>query len=272
MTKSIDNTVIENISKVLGEYTTGGKITSMFHALKLVDFDETENRGITTTKWRRLNESITYKCSITKNAKPFFETIEYIMRPQNFLDKPNVWHNGLHDINAQLIFYGYELTDAGKIVHIKSVSSFSDAQNRLKSFSNKLDEINIHPEVKKYCQKEFLEEDYFHAVFEASKGLLQRVRNLSELSEDGQQLIDVALNRNRPVILIKGNKLETKTELSQYNGLKELLKAIIFLYRNPQAHIPKLYDSTSVDDAVSAFSVISVAQSILDKCINVRNL
>ena len=39
MSKPIDAVAVENISKILGEYTTGPKITKMFSLLGFFDYD-----------------------------------------------------------------------------------------------------------------------------------------------------------------------------------------------------------------------------------------
>ena len=66
--------------------------------------------------------------------------------------------------------------------------------------------------------------------------------------------------------------LITQTDKSKYQGLKSLLNTIVYLYRNPNAHEPKLYDVTSETDAVTALTLMSLANSLLDDCINVRDL
>jgi len=124
----------------------------------------------------------------------------------------------------------------------------------------------------KYCREENFNQDYFHAIFESSKGLSQRDRDISDLNTNGNELIQDAFSINTPKILIKGNMLNNKTDKSLYNGLKNLLKTIVSLYRNPSAHMPKLYDPKSETDAITVFTLISLAHRILDECINVRDI
>ena len=62
------------------------------------------------------------------------------------------------------------------------------------------------------------------------------------------------------------------TEKSQYQGLKSLLNTICYLYRNPTAHSPKMYDDRNERDAIQALLLISMAHVQLDKCICVRFL
>ena len=44
---------------------------------------------------------------------------------------------------------------------------------------------HIHPEVLKYCRSELMQDNYFHAVFEAKKGLAQRLRDSTGIQTGG---------------------------------------------------------------------------------------
>lgn len=270
----IDNTVIENVSRILGEETSGAKLTNMFFQLQFYDHDNDRYSAESklSTKWRRINHCAIYECNKKDSAQPFFKIIEYIVRPQNYINEPSKWSELKRSINANLIFYGYELTDAGKIKETTEAHSFSDAQQRLNTLQTNLANLNIHPEILKFCNTELLEENYFHAILEASKAILNKIRLLSELDLDGNTLINQAFIVKHPIILIKGNNLMTDEDKSEYNGLKSLLNTIVYLYRNPKAHNPKLYDKTSLNDATTAFSMMSFACKKLDSCINVRNI
>lgn len=274
---AIDNNCIEKISKTLGELLTGSEITSMFHQLELKDFDATRQQQLNfptfhSTKWRRINESVTEACRTTNSAKPLFKAIEYTMRPANFLHDAESWTINKQSVNEDLIFYGFQINDSGKIESTQAATTFNEAQQRLQTLTDKLAQLNIHPSVLRYCRTELLQKNYFHALLEASKGIMDRVRAISELSDDGNTLINECFSQKNPIILIRSNMLITQTDKSKYQGLKSLLNTIVYLYRNPNAHEPKLYDVTSETDAVTAFTLMSLANSLLDDCINVRDL
>ncbi|MTV82201.1 TIGR02391 family protein [Secundilactobacillus folii] len=274
--KPIDENCIENVSKILAELTTGSKITVMFQKLGLKDFDETrrkQNSLLTnSTKWRRIKESIISGCQLSNDAKPLFNVISYIMNPPDFFQDPDKWHRTLQSLNEKLMFYGYEINDAGEVESVNVPKTFSEAQRRLQTLKNRLSKLDVHPEILKYCNSELLQENYFHAIFEASKCVLQKIRDISELNDDCNSLVNECFNTKRPIVLIKGNMLKTQTEKSKYLGLKSLLNTIVYLYRNPKAHDPKLYDVTSETDAITALTLMSLAYGLLEKCINVRNL
>jgi uncharacterized protein (TIGR02391 family) len=249
----------------------------MFNQLDLENFDEQRRQLISpsfsnSTKWKRINESVLDACRRTKTAKPLFEVIQYVMKPENFLHDSAAWNKNIKSLNETLIFYGYKVADSGKVLHVKPATTFSEAEQRLQTLNEKLSKLNIHPDIIKYCRPELLEKNYFHAILEASKGILDRVRQISGLSDDGNSLINKCFGVNRPIILIRNNLLKTQTERSKYQGLKSLLNTIVYLYRNPNAHDLKLYDVTSETDAITAFTLMSLANSLLDNCINVRDL
>lgn len=271
MKKLFNESSIENICRILGDLTTGSKITNMLNVLGYFDHDYHLYGKPVSSKWKRLYDVVTSESNKSQNIDPLFKIVEYIMQPINFVNEPDDWRSHLKAINSILIFHGYELNDSGKVVSTIIASTMSDAQKRLKSFEQKLKDYEIHPEVLRYCKVENMNENYFHAIFEASKGVSQRIRNISELDSDGNELIHEAFSTKQPVILIKDNMLESKTDKSLYNGLKNLLETIVSLYRNPKAHTPKLYDPTSETDAITAYTLMSLAHRILDNCINVRD-
>lgn len=263
----IDNQDIEAIAKILGEELKGSEITSMFRYLGFNDHDI--NRGFTSTKWRRINESTGEMCAKNSNARPLFNVIEYVSKPSRYVNSPESWKSLLKSVNSILIFKGYELKDDGYVYQAKGVKTFNEAQNRLKSLTEEISNLNLHHDVTRFCTEELLEKNYFHAVFEASKGLFDRIRLLSGLTLDGQKLIDKAFNfKKQPLILIQGNPLETQDEKNQYYGLINSIKTCLYLYRNHQAHTPKIYDELSLNDAMRGLMLISLAHELLDHCVS----
>lgn len=271
MKKKLDNVAIKEISSVLCEYTTGSELAKMFHRLNFFDYDSTHLPKL-STKWRRIENTLTIECHKSHSAKPIFTLCEQILNPASFMKAPESWREAKKSLNGILIFYGFQLNDLGKIENAQIAASFTDAQKRLRSFQEKLDIYDIHPEVMRYCKEELFVEDYFHAILEASKGLLERIRNLSGRTEDGTKLIDLSFSTKNYNVLIKNNYMQTETEKSEFNGLKSLLNTIIYMYRNPSSHQTRLYNPRSETEAVTAFTLISLAHRILDNCFNVRDL
>ena len=87
MSESINQAVIENVCKILGELTSGYKITMMFKTLNFYDTDIIQFGKAVSTKWKRY-DTIIYECNHQHSARPFFQIIEYIMKPIDFVDSP----------------------------------------------------------------------------------------------------------------------------------------------------------------------------------------
>ena len=118
----------------------------------------------------------------------------------------------------------------------------------------------MHPEVLKYCRTELMQANYFHAVFEATKGLAQRIRDMVSIEADGAALVDRVFSIERPLLAM--NALQTETE-------KSLLKGCFGAVRNPLAHEPKILWEGE-DDAADYLSLISLLHRKLDDCVSTR--
>jgi uncharacterized protein (TIGR02391 family) len=121
--------------------------------------------------------------------------------------------------------------------------------------------------VLKYCRTELLQDNYFHAVFEATKGLAQRIRDLSGVDADGAALVDRAFSIERPVLAF--NTLRSQTEKTEHKGFAALLKGCFAAVRNPLAHEPKILWEGE-DDAADYLSLISLLHRKLDECVSTR--
>ena len=54
----------------------------------------------------------------------------------------------------------------------------------------------IHGEIQKSCIKDYLQKDYYDAVFEAAKGLVERIKQITGLTTDGETLFQTAFSKN----------------------------------------------------------------------------
>lgn len=112
-----------------------------------------------------------------------------------------------------------------------------------------------------------LQENYFHAVFEANKGLFQRIRDLSGSLEDGNKLIENVFSTN-PVLII--NDFKTQSEIDEHKGFCNLLKGLCGMFRNPSAHEPKLLWNIEKQDALDILGLISYCHRRLDRSQKIR--
>jgi uncharacterized protein (TIGR02391 family) len=85
---------------------------------------------------------------------------------------------------------------------------------------------SVHADVLKFCKAELLEENYFHAVFEAMKSITTKVRTLSGLSGDGCDLVHNAFGQKYGDPLLAINPFKTETHKGEQNGFMNLLKGL----------------------------------------------
>jgi uncharacterized protein (TIGR02391 family) len=119
----------------------------------------------------------------------------------------------------------------------------------------------------KYCRAELLEENSFHAVLEATKGVAQRIRDMSGLGTDGADLVNAAFSSKAPILTL--GALETETEKSEQRGFAHLLLGLFGAIRNPVAHAPKISWPMSEPDALDIMTFISFLHRKLDGAVKV---
>ena len=220
--------------------------------------------GLNKRDW--LYNCFVNEVNIKKDFVNIYRFIENALDPVNFTpdelrDKYTFLYSGA---NKVLMLNGLEVQETGKIRTVTKAETLDEVDRRVKSLVQKLSDRNIHDEVKKYCIKDYLRKDYFDAVFEAAKGVAQRVRDVTGLSTDGGTLFQTAFAKKDPYLYF--NLLKTESELSEFTGLKELLESIFHLVRNPAAHTPKINWIIEEDKALDVLTLIPLAHKYLDEC------
>lgn len=249
---------IEALARLLGECGSGSDITRVLDDRQLVD-DSGES-----TKWRRLY-SVFLACQRQHRcANRIIDFIQSFLIPARFIGRNDEFETNRLRLNTILAFSGMQYDQDGKFRQCDTARTLDEAEARVRTIRAKFQGRRIHPEVLKYCRVELLQDNYFHAVFEASKGLAQRIRDMSEIHADGAALVDGVFSLQRPLLAI--NSLQTETEKSEHKGFALLLKGCFAAVRNPLAHEPKILWQGE-DDASDYFSLISLLHRKLDDCV-----
>ena len=121
-------------------------------------------------------------------------------------------------INRALSFAGIELGEDSKLRAVTSATTITEAAARAGRLRAELQRREVHAEVLKACRSELLEENYFHAVLEATKNLADRIRSLSGLTSDGSDLVNQALGTRDGTLVLAFNSLRTMSEESEQRG------------------------------------------------------
>ena len=129
----------------------------------------------------------------------------------------------------------------------------------------------MHSDVLKFCRAELVQDNYFHAVFEATKSVADKIRQLSGLTSDGAGLVDGAFgipSAGHPRVAF--NSLVTETEQSEHRGLMTLLKGLFGTFRNTTAHAPKIHWPIDEQDALDILALASLLHRRLDGAVRVH--
>ena len=249
---------VEALARVLGECGSGTDISRV-----LQDRGLTDNSG-ESTKWRRLYW-VFLDCQRKHGcANHVVDFISALLTPARFVGRAEEFEARRHDLNAILAFAGLDYGADGQLRKVTAVTTLDEAEKRVRTIRMKFQGRRLHPEVLKYCRIELMQDNYFHAVFEAAKGLAQRLRDITGVQTDGAALIETVFSIERPMLAM--NALRSETEKSEHKGFAALLKGCFAAVRNPLAHEPKiLWDGE--DDAADYLSLISLLHRKLDQCV-----
>lgn len=256
----LNNAQLEKISRILGDELTGSSITQKFNELHITDTSGE------STKWKRIYGSFLYRTNMDKSPNAFLNFIKEVLKPENYVDYEEKFEDIRSSLNKTLAFSGLEYTDRGQFKIIQKATTISEAKKRTSSILTKLRDKGVNPNVLKYCNEELLNENYFHAILEATKSIADKVRCMSGLSiRDGSELFDKVFSVNNPILAI--NTLTTDAEQNQQKGLVMLMKGVFSMMRNVTAHTPKIKWIVDENEAIKMLMVISYIQDYLDNCV-----
>ncbi len=252
---------VEALAKLLGECGSGTDISRILRDRGLADGSGE------STKWRRLYWVFIESQREHRCASRIIDFIQSFLIPARFVGRSQEFESHRQQLNTVLAFSGLEYGEDGNLRKCDVARTLDEAEKRVRTLRMKFQGRRIHPEVLRYCSVELLQDNYFHAVFEATKGLAQRIRDISGVQADGAALIDKVFSIDRPILAI--NTLQTETEKSEHKGFASLLKGCFMAVRNPLAHEPKILWQGE-DDAADYLSLISLLHRKLDDSVPTR--
>jgi len=213
-------------------------------------------------KTRQLSD----KCG--NNVGAFIETI---LDPARFPGQPEKHKDFCSAVNRVLAFSALCIQDNGKLKQVPKASTVSEAEERASRLKQSLLDRKVHPDVLKFCRAELIENNYFHAVFEATKSVADKIRNLSGVNLDGSILVDEAFGIGLSGYpLLAFNSLQTPTEVSEHKGLMNLMKGLFGAFRNVPAHAPRINWHIEEQDALDILTFVSLIHRRLDSTIKTR--
>lgn len=262
--KCLPPNVLEMICNTLGETDHGLTGTQIHHFLIEANI---EDIAPTITKRHRLYSAFANEQNKNNCSNRILVFIGNVLAPSRFVNNKEEFERLRYSINQQLAFVGYELMENGRFHEITAANTISELQIKANNLKQELEKRGSHHEIFKYCKAELLQNNYFHSVLEANKGLFQRIRDLSGIQTDGNTLIEQVFSSN-PILII--NNYQSTSEKNEHNGFCNLLKGLCAMFRNPTAHEPKVDWNITKQDALEILGIISYCHRRLDNIHKIR--
>lgn len=250
---------LEAACRVLADTTNGLSGTEIQHLLVELEIED-PTPGM--TKWKRLFNALAEAQNKHQVGNHLILFINRAMAPVRYTSKPQLFAWRQDELNVALAFAGYAVNSKGQVVHTTPESTVEGALARARRLTTVLQGRGTHQEIFKYCKSELLQDNYFHAVLEAVKGVAERLREMSGLGSDGADLINTVFSVKKPILAI--NSLKTETELSEQKGIANLLVGVFGAIRNPTAHAPKVVWAMPEQDAIDILGILSYVHRKLD--------
>ena len=196
--KCLTPAILEGISQIFGDTEKGLTGTEINRFLSQAQI---ENVDPNITKRKRLYNAFANCQNTQKCSNNILNFISLVLSPARYVNNEVEFEQIRELVNQQLAFAEYYLKEDGQYSEIEKASVISDVQIKADNLKKELEKRKAHNEIFKYCKVELLQNNYFHSVFEANKGLFERIRELSGLSTDGNTLIEQAFSRD-PYLII----------------------------------------------------------------------
>jgi uncharacterized protein (TIGR02391 family) len=254
--------VVEAVSGVLGATDwpglTGSEIARLLAHVNVDDVDPT------ATKRHRLSNALLARQARDQAGNCIIRFVTEAMAPARHLQDPNRFHELQQGLSESLSLVGLGINDKGQVTQAARADTLYEVAELAGQLRGEMMRRKVHPEALAYCREELLRSSIFHAVFEATKGLAERLRQMSGSELDGAELVDACFGGKQGVPVICINGYETESETSEHRGFANLLKGVFGTFRNPTAHAPRTAWVVTEADALDLFSTLSYLHRRLD--------
>lgn len=259
--RSLSHSELRALSNLLREAATGPDIATIFRRLEITDVEPA------ASKRDRIYAALAARQLRDGHADRVGAFIQSCMEPVRFTGNREAFDSLRSRLNEVLAFVGITIGNDGALRQASVARTLSDAQGRAERLQHELRRRGVHPDVLRFCRAELLQENYFHAVLEATKSVAEKLRQLTGLISDGPELVDEALGRGHGLPMLAFNRLQTESERSEHTGLMNLLKGLFGAFRNPTAHAPRISWPIEESDAMGLLTLASLLHRRLDTAV-----
>jgi len=257
---------LEAACRVLGDTELGLTGTQIGRLLQEI---RVEDVSPDLTKWKRLFNALCNAQNKHKVGNHLVMFITRAMNPVNYSRDRDTFIWRRDELNVVLAFSGLQVREDGKVERSSKETTIAGARARAGRLKVALEDRKVHSEVLKYCRAELVQENYFHAVLEATKGVAPTG---SGQIWSGQRRC--GSNHRRVLWEIAAasiNPFLTETERSEQRGFTNLLVGLFGAIRNPVAHAPKISWPMPEQDALDVLTFISFVHRKLDSVVRIDN-
>jgi uncharacterized protein (TIGR02391 family) len=269
MAKIFDPTppqILEAICRSIGDIPQGLSGTDIN---KYLQDCKIANHTPDITKWKRLYHALSNKQAQTGNSNDMLRFVQLALHPSRFVNfGTDYFSEVITGVNRSFSFIGLQLGLDGKFRNTTISKTIDDAQKRANTLLQKLKDRDVHGDLFKYCTAELLADNYFHAVFETTKGVAERLRYLADLKTDGAPLVQEAFATANPILII--NNFTSETDISEHKGFANLLIGFFGMFRNTTAHALKTTWLMTEQDALEIMTIASLCHRKLDSSHKIR--
>jgi len=214
------------------------------------------------TKRRRIYNAFVESQNTKDKRTHILEFIRQAMAPARYARDPARYEPMRANLNRALAFAGLVVDETGKLSSTERATTLPEAQRRATELRRDLEGRGVHPDVLTFCRAELLADNYFHAVQEAVKSVVAKLRDRTGLIDDGNTLVDRALGGDPPMVAI--NARRTLSERSEQSGFANLVRGMFGMFRNPTAHEARIHWPMTKEDAEDLLTLVSMIHRRLD--------
>jgi len=263
--ESFADNMLQRICDVLADTSsglTGSEIGRLLGECSIAD----PQPGI--TKRHRLYAALRARQQQNRCGNLVVEFIHRAMDPVRYTGNSDYYERKRQELNEVLAFCGLTLGEDGKFRRRQTARTLTEAEERAGRLRSELQRRGVHADVLAFCRSELLQKNYFHAVFEATKSVADKIRARSGLTGEGAELVDQAFGCGKVGMpFLAFNTLQTDTERSEHTGIINLIKVMFGAFRNVTAHAPKVSWPISEQDALDLLTIASLLHRRLDAAV-----
>jgi len=260
-----DEANLQALCDILGDTTTGLTGSEIGRYLGECSIDDPMPQ---MTKRHRLFGALRARQDQDNAGNAVVKFILHVMQPVRHVGNRDYFEGRRAELNAVLAFSGLSLGEDGQLRQVLTARTLSEAEARAGVLRKALVERRVHADVLKFCRAELVADNYFHAVFEATKSVADKIRQRTGLASDGAGLVDEAFGFGKtghPRLAF--NSLQTESEKSEHTGLMNLIKGVFGAFRNTTAHAPKIHWTVNEQDALDILTTVSLIHRRLDTAV-----